>query len=112
MRRGLIIVVALLLAVSLSSAQDGKALYDKYCSQCHGDTGAAPSRGLAILARTLSRIFYRRVEVVGLSRLPIARPLVIVGNHGNALVDAMLLLGFLPVPIRFLAKSTLWEHPW
>jgi glycerol-3-phosphate O-acyltransferase/dihydroxyacetone phosphate acyltransferase len=26
------------------------------------------------------------------------------------LIDAMLLLGFLPIPIRFLAKSTLWEH--
>ncbi|MEE8367662.1 MAG: 1-acyl-sn-glycerol-3-phosphate acyltransferase, partial [Thermoanaerobaculia bacterium] len=49
--------------------------------------------------------------MVGLSRLPIDRPMVIVGNHGNSLIDPMLLLGFLPVPMRFLAKSTLWRHP-
>lgn len=36
---------------------------------------------------------------------------MIVGNHGNALIDAMLLLGFLPIHLCFLAKSTLWEHP-
>jgi 1-acyl-sn-glycerol-3-phosphate acyltransferase len=59
----------------------------------------------------LLRIFFREIEIVGLASLPQDRPLLIVSNHGNALVDPMLIYGFLPVPSRFLAKSTLWKHP-
>jgi 1-acyl-sn-glycerol-3-phosphate acyltransferase len=35
----------------------------------------------------------------------------VVANHVNGLVDPLLILGFLPVRPRFLAKSTLWRNP-
>ena len=64
---------------------------------------------LASLCRLVSRIFFRRIEIEGLDRLPAAGPLLIVSNHGNSLIDPMVLLAFVPRRQRFLAKSTLWD---
>ncbi len=68
-------------------------------------------RALARLSRLLVNIFFARIEVTGQNHLPAGGPLIIVANHGNALVDPMLVMGFLPLGQRFLAKSTLWQHP-
>jgi 1-acyl-sn-glycerol-3-phosphate acyltransferase len=68
-------------------------------------------RGLAALARRVLGIFYRAIEVEGIDRLPRDRPLVVVANHTNALIDGALLAGWLPEMPRFLAKSTLWDVP-
>ncbi len=62
------------------------------------------------LARLLMKVFFRQVEVLGAERVPREKPLMLVANHVNAIVDAVLLLGFLPVRPRFLAKSTLWSN--
>jgi 1-acyl-sn-glycerol-3-phosphate acyltransferase len=61
--------------------------------------------------RLVLRIFFRGIEIVGLDNLPPGRPLVLVANHVNGLIDAVLLLGALPVFPRTLAKSTLWSNP-
>ncbi len=63
------------------------------------------------MIRLLLGAFYREVAVAGRERLPRGRPLVVVANHVNALVDPLLVLGTLPVRARFLAKSTLWKIP-
>ena len=75
-----------------------------------------PERGLSErlargLARLLLRVFYRDVEAQGLERVPERGAVVFVANHGNALVDPMLLVGLLPRVPRFLAKHTLWSNP-
>ncbi|HEY0782351.1 MAG TPA: 1-acyl-sn-glycerol-3-phosphate acyltransferase [Thermoanaerobaculia bacterium] len=66
---------------------------------------------IAAFVRLVLRIFFRRVEVAGVERLPRGRPLVVVANHVNAMVDPLLLLGTLPLAPRFLGKSTLWRNP-
>lgn len=71
----------------------------------------AAERLLRAFARLVLKIFFRRVEVVGEERIPLDRPLVLVANHVNGLVDAALLVGALPVWPRMLAKSTLWKNP-
>lgn len=68
-------------------------------------------RFVKALVRLVLRIFYRKVEVVGAELIPRDRPLVVVANHVNSLMDPVLLLGALPVHPRFLAKSTLWGNP-
>lgn len=68
-------------------------------------------RFLRALARLVLRIFFRRVEVVGEEQIPRDRPVVLVANHVNGLVDAVLVVGTLPVWPRLLAKSTLWKNP-
>jgi 1-acyl-sn-glycerol-3-phosphate acyltransferase len=71
----------------------------------------AADRFFRALVRLVLRVFFREVEVVGAGRIPADRPLVLVANHVNGLVDPLLLIGPLPVMPRFLAKSTLWKNP-
>lgn len=63
------------------------------------------------LARFLQRVFFRRIEVIGLERYPENRPVVVAANHHNGLVDPVLLMANVPGTPRFLAKSTLWKIP-
>jgi len=67
------------------------------------------------LVRALSRlviaVFYRDVEVQGLENVPLRGPAIFVANHGNAIVDPVVLAAALPRLPRFLAKHTLWKNP-
>ena len=63
----------------------------------------------AALARLVLAVFFRRVEVEGLEKVPASGPLLVVANHPNGLIDPVVLLGALPRPVRFLGKSTLWD---
>ena len=68
-------------------------------------------RLIRALVRALLAIFYRRVEVVGLERVPASGGLIVAANHQNGLVDPMMLMAALPRPLRPLTKSTLFKHP-
>lgn len=70
-----------------------------------------PGRGAERLARLLAAVFFRSVEVTGAERVPLRGPVLFVANHGNSLVDPLLLLARLPRRVRFLAKHTLWHNP-
>lgn len=63
------------------------------------------------LVQVLLGIFYRRIDVAGLERLPASAPLIVAANHQNGLVDPMLLLATLPRTLRPLAKAGLFRHP-
>ena len=61
------------------------------------------------LARLVLRIFFRRLEIEGREHVATDRPVLVVANHVNSLIDAVLLVAALPRMPRFLAKSTLWQ---
>jgi glycerol-3-phosphate O-acyltransferase/dihydroxyacetone phosphate acyltransferase len=63
------------------------------------------------LSRFLLRLFYRRLDVVGLERVPLVEPLVVAANHNNSLVDPLILVATLPRRFRPLAKAGLFHHP-
>lgn len=63
------------------------------------------------LARLLLSVFYRRLEIVGLDRVPATGPLVVVANHHNALVDGALLVAAIPRRLVPVAKAPLFRHP-
>ena len=63
-------------------------------------------RGIWLLARLASRIFYR-VQRIG-TTLPDG-PVLLVANHPNLLLDPALVQTTAGRPIRFLAKSTLFR---
>ena len=56
------------------------------------------------------RWFYRRIDVVGLERLPRDVPLLLVCNHPNALVDAMVVAWAVPRRVVLTAKATLFGN--
>jgi glycerol-3-phosphate O-acyltransferase / dihydroxyacetone phosphate acyltransferase len=68
-------------------------------------------RLIRAFVRTLLAIFYRRLEVDGLERVPAQGPLIVAANHQNGLIDPMLLLAALPRRLRPLAKTGLFRHP-
>lgn len=67
-------------------------------------------RFLRWLGRLALDAFYRRVEVVGVDRFPEDRPVIVLANHFNSLVDGAVITSFLPRMPRFLGASTVWDH--
>jgi 1-acyl-sn-glycerol-3-phosphate acyltransferase len=68
-------------------------------------------RLISALSRFLLGLFYRRIEVVGLERVPRTGGLILAANHHNALVDPMLIASAIPRACRPLAKAPLFSHP-
>ena len=57
------------------------------------------------------RLFFRRIEVANVERVPKSGPLLFVLNHPNGLVDPALVFVSMPRRVSFLAKSTLYDNP-
>ena len=68
-------------------------------------------RIIVALLRFALRVYFRRVEVVGLEHVPRHNPLIFVLNHPNALVDPAFLLCLAPRQVSFLAKAPLFRMP-
>jgi 1-acyl-sn-glycerol-3-phosphate acyltransferase len=66
---------------------------------------------ICALLRLALRVFFRRVEINGLDRVPKTGPVIFVLNHPNGLVDPAFILALAPRPVSFLAKSTLFKMP-
>lgn len=64
---------------------------------------------MSVLARLLIRVFFRDLEVADGASLPPGGPTLLVANHQNGLVDALVLMAALHRHPRFLGKSTLWK---
>jgi glycerol-3-phosphate O-acyltransferase / dihydroxyacetone phosphate acyltransferase len=57
------------------------------------------------------RWYYRDIQVEGLERVPRGGPLLLVVNHPNALVDALLVGWVVPRRVLITAKATLFTNP-
>jgi 1-acyl-sn-glycerol-3-phosphate acyltransferase len=68
-------------------------------------------RAIAAIVRVAARIFFRRIELAGLERVPADSPVIFAVNHPNALIDPLFLLSFAPRPVSFLAKAPLFRTP-
>ena len=67
-------------------------------------------RAITAFLRFCLRVFYRRIELVGLERVPAGASIFAV-NHPNGLVDPLFLLCFAPRPVSFLGKAPLFRYP-
>jgi len=68
-------------------------------------------RFLRAVLRLVLSVFYRRIELRGLEKIPTKGPVIFVLNHPNGLVDPLFILCFAPRRVAFLAKSTLFRTP-
>lgn len=57
------------------------------------------------------RWYYRDIQVEGIARIPRQRPLLLVVNHPNALVDALLVIWLVPRRVLITAKATIFRNP-
>ena len=65
---------------------------------------------LAVLKFAL-RVYFRRIEIIGLQHVPLKSPVIFVLNHPNALVDPVFLFCLAPRRVSFLAKAPLFRMP-
>ena len=68
-------------------------------------------RLITAILRFAVRVFYRRIEIVGLEEVPSGEAVVFAVNHPNGLVDPLFLLCFAPRPVSFLGKAPLFNYP-
>jgi glycerol-3-phosphate O-acyltransferase/dihydroxyacetone phosphate acyltransferase len=68
-------------------------------------------RIIVALLRLAMRVYFRRVEVLGIEKVPREAPVIFVLNHPNALVDPAFLLSLAPRRVSFLAKAPLFRMP-
>ncbi len=64
---------------------------------------------LSAVSTLASRVFYR-LDISG-PEVPSTGPVLLVANHPNSLIDPALVGAAAGRPVRFLAKSTLFDHP-
>jgi len=57
------------------------------------------------------RVYFRRIEIIGLEHVPRKSPVIFVLNHPNALVDPVFLFCLAPRRVSFLAKAPLFRVP-
>lgn len=55
-------------------------------------------------------VFFRRIEIEGIENVPHTGPVLLLPNHPNALVDALVILMQLKRPVSLTAKSTLTDN--
>jgi 1-acyl-sn-glycerol-3-phosphate acyltransferase len=58
------------------------------------------------------RIYYRKIEIINASHLDVTGPSIIIANHPNTLMDALIIAYTSKQPIYFLAKATLFNSKW
>lgn len=69
-------------------------------------------RILQWLLRVATRVFYRRLEVVGIGNVPPeGQPVLFCGNHPNSLLDPILITAHCGRVVHFAAKDTLFDSP-
>jgi 1-acyl-sn-glycerol-3-phosphate acyltransferase len=57
------------------------------------------------------KIFFRRIDVVGLEKLKSGKPAIIIANHPASFLDAMVLAVFLKRSIHFYVRGDIFAHP-
>lgn len=63
------------------------------------------------MSKLALRLFFRRIEVDGLSDVPVSGPLLLVPNHTNALVDPLIPLTVLRRRVTLTGKNVLTGNP-
>ena len=63
------------------------------------------------ILRLALRVFFRRIEIAGLERVPREGALIFVVNHPNGLVDPVFILCHAPRRVSFLAKEPIMRMP-
>jgi glycerol-3-phosphate O-acyltransferase/dihydroxyacetone phosphate acyltransferase len=65
---------------------------------------------LRAIAGVALRWYYRDIQVEGLNRVPRRQPLLLVVNHPNALIDALLVVWIVPRRVLITAKATIFQN--
>lgn len=57
------------------------------------------------------KIFFRRIDLIGLEKLKTGKPAIIIANHPASFLDAMVMAVFLKRSIHFYVRGDIFAHP-
>ena len=57
------------------------------------------------------KIYFRRIDLIGIEKLDIHRPYILVANHPASFLDAMVLAVFLKRDVHFYVRGDIFKHP-
>ena len=57
------------------------------------------------------KIFFRRIDLVGLEKLDASKPAILIANHPASFLDAMVLAVFLKRDLHFYVRGDIFAHP-
>lgn len=57
------------------------------------------------------RVFYKKVQVVGLENIPKDKPIIFASNHQNAFMDPVLIAVHLTKPTYYLVRADVFKKP-
>lgn len=57
------------------------------------------------------RLFFGRVELVGMKKIPVGKPIIYSCNHQNAFMDALIIGAISPVRITSMTRSDVFNTP-
>ena len=57
------------------------------------------------------KIYFRRIDVVGLHKLKPGVPYILIANHPASFLDAMVLAVFLKLDVHFYVRGDIFKHP-
>lgn len=69
---------------------------------------------IKVFFRFVLKIYFNKIELVGLENVPKGHPMIVAPNHQNAFLDAFLVGAFFPIPLHFLARQDVfnwWSKP-
>jgi len=63
------------------------------------------------IAKLAYKIFYRKIHLIGVEKLPKNRPLLIACNHPNGFTEPCVLSCILPISLNFMTRGDLFRKP-
>ncbi|GIV44856.1 MAG: hypothetical protein KatS3mg035_1979 [Bacteroidia bacterium] len=67
---------------------------------------------LKIITRIAIKIFFKKIQITSLTSIPQNSPLIVVSNHPNTFMDALLLAALLDREFYFLTNASVFSYPW
>lgn len=64
------------------------------------------------LLRIAVHVYYKKVYIQSLNTVPHKTPLILISNHGNSFMDAILIAVILKRKIHFLARADVFNSSW
>ena len=68
-------------------------------------------KALYPLVSTGAKLFFKRLQIVGLENLPKDKPVLIVANHQNAMMDPVICCVLMPKQLHWLTRADVFKKP-
>lgn len=66
---------------------------------------------LRLVVKACLHLYFKKIKIIGKENIPKNRPIILVANHQNALIDPLLLATHTRLDPYFLTRASAFKHP-